>query len=183
LAGLRVAQIISGTLVSAIALKQSRKLTENGHAVIVDVGASKVQVSLVVNTPTSVREIRTEGTDEIGATDIVHAVFASLLPSIASGNPFALARLAGTVQRAMESGSHQICIPDIGNGQSYKGKIDESEIEKAHQPLALAVRDIIARIAPPDDHEIAVKAVECIGGGTKDPEIARGRGPIQQHKN
>jgi molecular chaperone DnaK (HSP70) len=68
--GFHVSHIAPAPLLAARAMKVSGTLGPPGRAVIVDVGASKTEVSLMHSTIDSVREVRTVGSDQIGSQNV-----------------------------------------------------------------------------------------------------------------
>jgi molecular chaperone DnaK (HSP70) len=171
-AGLRVVHIISSTLASALAMKKSEQLTAGGHTVIVDVGASKIEMALLLNTHDSVREIRTEGTDAVGSDDIAHSIvhFLGMSEQFKLPNrlPFTLAKLTGAIQRTLERGDHEIRIADFGDGEEFHQMLDDEMIEQAQQPVISTIHEIVQKFT----HESDV-GVLCIGGGTRNSKIMR----------
>jgi hypothetical protein len=142
-------------------------------AVIVDVGDSKTEVSLIENADDSIREIQTVGSADIGAAAVRDSIVEQLLPLVGQQvgvvSQALRAELAARTDAALRTDRRISC--DLGNGKRFERVITADEIAAASAPLGVRVRKFI--------HEVLlgtgsreIRTVRCIGGGTKLPVVA-----------
>jgi hypothetical protein len=158
---------------AARAMKVSGELTEPGLSVIVDVGASKTEVSLIHNDDDGVREVRTGGSDKIGGNEVRDAVVERVLPIVKKKatfvSPALRAKLAAQAEVAIATDGH-INIPNLGNGNSFDMVVTEKDISECSRQVAEGVQELVREVVQSAEiHE--VRCVRCIGGGTKLPVV------------
>jgi molecular chaperone DnaK (HSP70) len=169
-AGLSVSHIASGPLLAARAMKATGGLEPLGEAVIVDVGASKTEVSVVQNMEDAVREVRTVGADDLGSDDVRDSVVRLCLPLLPRGgdDPLLRVRLCRAVEDALdpESGARRIVLPDI----EFAKEITDEELAAVCAPVSVRLRRLIDEAVPANEKS-EVKALRCVGGGTLLPPL------------
>jgi molecular chaperone DnaK len=170
-AGLHVLHIIAGTLLAARAMKATGRLGTLGQALIVDVGASKIEVSLVQNTGDAIRELRTVGMHDIGTDDIRDNIVDLCLELLEGMNEnldsFMRVKLCSAVEVALESESDspRIIVLDLGNEKKFAKELTDSEIALACEQVTTGLKQLIDELVAPEGKQ-EVKVVCCIGGGT-----------------
>jgi molecular chaperone DnaK (HSP70) len=173
--GFRISHLESSSLLAARAMKATGELSEPGQSIIVDVGASKTEVSLIYNSEFGVREVKTVGSDSIGTRAIQREIEKICMPVIQKKikvtNPAVLAKLRKSAEAAVEhENDRRVVIPDLGNGESFEKILTEAEFRNACEPVANRIRELMREVVSGRD-ESSVKCVRCIGGGTKIPQI------------
>jgi molecular chaperone DnaK (HSP70) len=156
-------------------MKATGELSEPGESVIVDVGASKTEVSLIHNSESGIREIKTVGSDSTGTRAIHKEVEKICMPIIQKKikvtNPIVLAKLRKAGQAAVENeGDRRVVIPDLGNGESFEKVLSEAEFRKACEPAEKGMQDLMREVMSGQD-ESSIKCVRCIGAGTNIPQL------------
>jgi molecular chaperone DnaK (HSP70) len=90
-------------------------LAESGESVIVDVGASKTEVSLIHTGSAGVRELRTVGSESIGGNAVRDEIVGLCLGEIGSDDPGVRGKVVKAVEVALE-GDHRVIVGDHRSG-------------------------------------------------------------------
>jgi molecular chaperone DnaK (HSP70) len=171
--GLRISHITSGSVMAARAMKVSGELSEPGLSVIVDIGASKTEVSLIHNDDDGVREVRTAGSDKIGGNQVRDAVVERVLPVVkkkaAFVSPALRAKLQAQAEVAIATDGH-IRVSDIGNGESIEVVVTQTDIAACCAKVADGVKELVSEVVSKAEIK-EVHCVRCIGGGTNLPVL------------
>jgi molecular chaperone DnaK (HSP70) len=170
--GLRIAHVASGTLVAARAMKIQGDLVEPGPSLIVDVGASKTEVSLIHNSSSGIREVKTVGSDSIG-TNAVRDRLVNLCMSTIGGERHLDSRLQVQVQKAVQKAmddtrDRRVVIKDLG----FSKVISKPEFERACEPVANRMGELLRDVLPLPDGT-SIKHVGYTGGGTNIPQFRK----------
>jgi molecular chaperone DnaK (HSP70) len=169
-AGLRIVHLASGPLLAAQAMKISGELSEPGLSVIVDVGASKTEISVVNNTPDGVREVRTVGSDAVNRATVRNQVVDQCLPIVRRRvrvvNYALRAKLAASAEASLtrESGPRVVAV-DLGNGKQFRKEFTDRDVASASASVVQGVTKLISE-AVTDAEKDEIGVVRCIGGGS-----------------
>jgi molecular chaperone DnaK (HSP70) len=172
-AGLRIAHITSGSVMAARAMKVSGELSEPGLSVIVDIGASKTEVSLIQNDDDGVREVRTAGSDRVGGNQVRDAVVARVLPIVKKRASFVSPVLRAELEAQAEvaiATDGRIAVPDLGNGVAFEAVLSAEDIAACCAKVADEVKGLVGEVVK-DAESSEVHCVRCIGGGTRLPVL------------
>jgi molecular chaperone DnaK (HSP70) len=168
--GIRIAHLASGSLLAAQAMRTLGELNEFGFSMIIDVGLSKTEISLIRNTMGGIREVRNAYSNTVNIETVENTMIEILLMIVRKQvkivNSALRMKLVASVKAALTCEHHPRVIKvDLGNGNEFEQEITDIDLASACVPMATGIQTLI-REAVTEIEESQIKVIRCIGGGT-----------------
>jgi hypothetical protein len=153
-------------------MRVSGELSDPGATLIVDVGASKMAISLMHNSESGLREIRTVGDSSSGTEVVRDGLVDSILPAIQEKVEVVEGKVRVALGRSVSAAiekpdSPRIVVEDLGNGDRFETDLKPGDVENAASPVVARVTELCAAVWVTEAEYKAIKIVRCVGGGTK----------------